>query len=178
MGQSVIWKRDMLSNSFGAGLLLEANDKGYLFATARHVIGLGDWTLKEKHRALLSLASGIWSDAEVVARHTNLDLVLVWVPRHSGNADFVQPIANAKEGESIYVIGHPEGLKYTLSTGIVSRMENSTIQISAPISPGNSGGPVYYQQGNLFAVFSSPIDKRYPTNTEKLKLSLNQHAIF
>ena len=177
MGQSMIWKRDMLSNSFGAGLLLEANDKGYLFATARHVIGLGDWTLKDKHRALLSLASGIWSDAEVVARHTNLDLVLVWVPRHSGNADFVQPIANAKEGESIYVIGHPEGLKYTLSTGIVSRMENSTIQISAPISPGNSGGPVYDQQGNLLAVVSSTMDKSYQPNAENLNFAVTAQAI-
>jgi S1-C subfamily serine protease len=177
MGQSMIWKRDMLSNSFGAGLLLEANDKGYLFATARHVIGLGDWTLKDKHRALLSLASGIWSDAEVVARHTNLDLVLVWVPRHSGSADFVQPIANAKEGESIFVIGHPEGLKYTLSTGIVSRMENSTIQISAPISPGNSGGPVYDQQGNLLAVVSSTMDKSYQPNAENLNFAVTAQAI-
>src|SRR5258708_33821600 len=178
MGQSVIWKRDMLSNSFGAGLLLEANDKGYLFATARNVIGLGDWTLKDKHRALLSLASGIWSDAEVVARHTNLDLVLVWVPRHSGNADFVQPIANAKEGESIYVIGHPEGLKYTLSTGIVSRMENSTIQISAPISPGNSGGPGYDQQGKLLAGVRLSLCKKQPPPAGKFYFSGARPASF
>jgi len=41
MGQSMIWKRDMLSNSFARGYT-GGNDKGYLFATARHVIGLGD----------------------------------------------------------------------------------------------------------------------------------------
>jgi S1-C subfamily serine protease len=175
--QSFFGKREMLSNSFGAGLLLEANDKGYLFATARHVIGLGNWSVKDKHKALLSLASGIWSESEVIARHNNLDLVLIWLPRHSGSADFVQPIATAKEGENIFVIGHPEGLRYTLSTGIVSRMENSTLQISAPISPGNSGGPVYDQLGNLLGVVSSTLDKSYQPNAENLNFAVTAQAL-
>jgi S1-C subfamily serine protease len=175
--QSLFSKREVLSNSFGAGMLLEANDKGYLFATARHVIGVGVWGLKDKHRAMLSLRSGIWAGAEVVARHTNLDLVLMWIPRHSGHADFVQPIAPAKEGETIYVIGHPEGLKYTLSTGIISRMENSTLQISAPVSPGNSGGPVYDQQGNLLGVVSSTLDKSYQPNAENLNFAVSAQAL-
>jgi S1-C subfamily serine protease len=174
--QSFFSKREVLSNSYGAGLLLEANDKGYLFATARHVIGLGTWTINDKHRAMLSLSSGVWAGAEVVARHTNLDLVLVWVPRHSGNGEFTQPIATPKEGESIFVIGHPEGLKYTLSTGIISRMENSTLQISAPVSPGNSGGPVYDQQGNLLGVVSSTLDKSYQPNAENLNFAVTAQA--
>jgi S1-C subfamily serine protease len=176
-GESFFTKREVLSNSYGAGLLLEANEKGYLFATARHVIALGNWTIKDKHRALLSLASGVWSDAEVIARHTNLDLVLVWIPRHSGSAEFAQPIATPKEGENIFVIGHPEGLKYTLSTGIVSRMENSTLQISAPVSPGNSGGPVYDQQGNLLGVVSSTLDKSFQPNAENLNFAVTAQAI-
>lgn len=170
-------KREVLSNSFGAGMLLEATDKGYLFATARHVISTGVWGLKEKHRAMLSLRSGIWAGAEVIARHTNLDLVLIWMPRHSGHADFVQPIAVAKEGQTIYVIGHPEGLKYTLSTGIISRMEDSTLQISAPVSPGNSGGPVYDQQGNLLGVVSSTLDKSYQPNAENLNFAVSAQAL-
>jgi S1-C subfamily serine protease len=175
--QSFFSRREVLSNSYGAGLLLEANGKGYLFATARHVIGLGAWTLKDRHRAMLSLSSGVWAGAEVVARHTNLDLVLVWMPRHSGSGEFVQPIATAKEGETIFVIGHPEGLKYTLSTGIISRMENSTLQISAPVSPGNSGGPVYDQQGNLLGVVSSTLDKSYQPNAENLNFAVTAQAL-
>jgi S1-C subfamily serine protease len=175
--QSLFGKREVLSNSFGAGMLLEVSEQGYLFATARHVIGVGVWGLKDKHRAMLSLRSGIWAGAEVVARHTNLDLVLIWIPRHSGHADFVQPVAAAKEGETIYVIGHPEGLKYTLSTGIISRMENSTLQISAPVSPGNSGGPVYDQQGNLLGVVSSTLDKSYQPNAENLNFAVSAQAL-
>jgi len=170
-------KREVLSNSFGAGMLLDATDKGYLFATARHVIGVGAWGLQDKHRAMLSLRSGIWAGAEVIARHTNLDLVLVWMPRHSGHADFVQPIAKPKEGQTIYVIGHPEGLKYTLSTGIISRIDNSTLQISAPVSPGNSGGPVYDQQGNLLGVVSSTLDKSYQPNAENLNFAVSAQAL-
>src|SRR5262245_44720100 len=101
--QSWFSKREVLSNSFGAGMLLEATDQGYLFATARHVIGLGTWGIKDQHRAMLSLRSGIWAGAEVIARHTNLDLVLIWMPRHSGHADFVQPIVEPREGQTIYV---------------------------------------------------------------------------
>jgi S1-C subfamily serine protease len=175
--QSYFSKHEVLSNSYGAGLLLEADDKGYLFATARHVIGLGAWTIKDKHRAMISLASGVWAGAEVVARHTNLDIVLVWIPRHSGTAEFVQPIGTPKEGETIYVIGHPQGLKYTLSTGIISRMEDSTLQISAPVSPGNSGGPVYDLQGNLLGVVSSTLDKSYQPNAENLNFAVTAQAL-
>jgi S1-C subfamily serine protease len=175
--QSFFSKREVLSNSLGAGMLLEANEHGYLFATARHVIGLGNWTVKEKHRAMLSLSSGVWAGAEVIARHSHLDLVLIWIPRHSGNADFVQPIAAPREGQTIFVIGHPEGLRYTLSTGIISRMENSTLQISAPVSPGNSGGPVYDQQGNLLGVVSSTLDKSYQPNAENLNFAVSAQAL-
>jgi len=175
--QSFFGKREVLSNTFGAGMLLEADDHGYLFATARHVIGLGGWTLKERNRAMLSLSSGIWAGTDVIARHTHLDLVLVWIPRHSGSADFTQPIAVPKEGQPIFVIGHPEGLKYTLSTGIISRMENSTLQISAPVSPGNSGGPVYDQQGNLLGVVSSTLDKSYQPNAENLNFAVSAQVL-
>jgi len=76
----------------------------------------------------------------------------------------------------IYVIGHPEGLKYTLSTGIVSRMENSTIQISAPISPGNSGGPVYDQQG-IYWRWSASHGQELPAQRGNLNFAVTAQAI-
>jgi len=170
--------RETPSNSFGAGMLLQANSSGYLFATARHVVGDSKLNLqKEKPRALVALSSGVWAGATVIARHTSLDLVLLWLPRHSGQTEFVQPIAAPKEGESIFVIGHPEGLKFTLSTGIISRMENSLLQISAPVSPGNSGGPVYDQQGNLVGVVNATMDKSLKPNAENLNFAVNAQAL-
>ena len=61
-------------------------------------------------------------------------------------------------GEEIIAIGNPKGLEGTLSVGIVSgvRQENaaSVYQITAPISPGSSGGPVIDQSGEVLGVSS------------------------
>lgn len=59
-------------------------------------------------------------------------------------------------GESIIVIGAPQGLTNTVSTGIVSAFRDHEgkrwMQISAPISQGSSGGPVLNQQGEVLGV--------------------------
>jgi S1-C subfamily serine protease len=175
--RSFFGKREMLSSSFGAGMLLQASPSGYLFATARHVIGTDNWNIAKRPRAMISLASGIWTGADVIARHKNLDLALIWLPRHSGDSQFVQPIAEPKDGENIFVIGHPEGLKFTLSTGLISRIDNTLLQITAPISPGNSGGPVYDQMGNLVGVVSSTLDKSIQPNAEDLNFAVTAGAL-
>lgn len=176
--QTLFTKREALSNEFGAGLLLQATPTGYLFATARHVVGGTSRNPSDtSKRALISMASGVWAGADVIARHATLDLVLLWLPRHSGQATFVQPIARPQEGQNILVIGHPEGLKFTISAGIVSRMQNDVLQISAPISPGNSGGPVYDQKGNLVGVVTSTMDKSMDPNAENLNFAVEAEAL-
>jgi S1-C subfamily serine protease len=167
--------------SFGAGALLQASADGYLFVTARHVIDGVDWnSAKAGSRALIAMASGTWGTADVVARHKSLDLLLLWVPREKGSATFVQPLAKAtppSEGESVFVIGHPEGLRFTLSTGIISRMHGSTIQMSAPVSPGNSGGPVFDDRGNLVGIVTSMVDKHGDPNAENLNFAVRADAL-
>ena len=165
------------SSSFGAGTLLQANDDGYLFVTARHVIDGVNWSSATSgSRGLIMMASGGWGTADVVARHRKLDLLLLWVRRESGSGTFAQPLSKRSdpmEGENIFVIGHPEGLRFTLSTGIISRMQGSTIQISAPVSPGNSGGPVFDAQGNLVGIVTSMIDKHGDPNAENLNFAVS-----
>jgi S1-C subfamily serine protease len=172
---------EMPTSSFGAGTLLQANADGYLFVTARHVLDGADWNLaKAGSRALIAMASGTWGTADVVARHKNLDLLLLWVPREKGTATFVQPLAKAtppSEGENVFVIGHPEGLRFTLSTGIISRMHGSTIQMSAPVSPGNSGGPVFDDRGNLVGIVTSMVDKHGDPNAENLNFAVRADAL-
>jgi hypothetical protein len=60
-------------------------------------------------------------------------------------------------GEKIYAIGHPMGLEKTVSEGIVSAIRKlpnlgEIIQITAPISPGSSGGPVFNSAGQVIGV--------------------------
>jgi S1-C subfamily serine protease len=172
---------EMPMTSFGAGTLLQANADGYLFVTARHVLdGPALNTAKAGTRGLIAMSSGTWGAADVVARHRSLDLLLLWMPRTKGNATFVQPVAKAtppSEGENVFVIGHPEGLRFTLSTGIISRMHGSTIQMSAPVSPGNSGGPVFDDRGNLLGIVTSMVDKQGDPNAENLNFAVRADAL-
>jgi S1-C subfamily serine protease len=168
------------SASFGAGALLQASGEGYLFVTARHVIDGPTWRVARGSRALIAMASGAWGSADVIARHRSLDLLLLWVPRESGSAKFAQPVAKsgpAIEGENVFVIGHPEGLRFTLSTGIVSRLQGSVIQISAPVSPGNSGGPVFDDHGSLVGVVTSMVDRNGDPNAENLNFAVRADAL-
>ena len=67
-----------------------------------------------------------------------------------GNSDAVQV------GETVYAIGNPQGLEGTFSQGIVSSIReignDTLLQITAPISPGSSGGPVLNRRGEVIGV--------------------------
>lgn len=65
--------------------------------------------------------------------------------------------ASAKDGDTVIAIGHPYGLNYTATEGIISkssRMRNGIkyIQIDAAINPGNSGGPLVNLNGEVIGV--------------------------
>lgn len=176
-------KTPMLSGSLGTAFLLQANGDGYLFATARHVVEGQGWRAKlsEAKEMLLSTIDGGWSGALVVAKHTIRDVALVWVPRREGQSSFCQPLLAKDQinpGDPVYVIGHPEGLYFTLSTGIISRLAaNNTLQISAPISPGNSGGPVYDPHGALVGIVSYTVNKAITPNAENLNFAVNANVL-
>jgi tetratricopeptide (TPR) repeat protein len=60
-------------------------------------------------------------------------------------------------GERIIAIGNPMGLEQTVSDGIISAVRKvnrdlDLIQITAPISPGSSGGPVLNLRGEVIGV--------------------------
>lgn len=62
-----------------------------------------------------------------------------------------------QEGDSILAIGHPFGLKYSATKGIVSKVKRQYgslqyIQIDAAINPGNSGGPLVTRTGEVLGV--------------------------
>jgi S1-C subfamily serine protease len=170
---------ELPSSGFGAGVLLAAGPQGYLLMTARHVLDESR-LVRGGSRALVAMASGTWAGGDVVARHKDLDLCLIWLPRESGSGNFVQPVEPKKEiseGENIFVIGHPQGLRFTLSTGIISRTDQDVLQISAPVSPGNSGGPVYDDRGNLVGIVISSVDRNFSPNAENLNFAVRADAV-
>jgi tetratricopeptide (TPR) repeat protein len=76
------------------------------------------------------------------------------------------------EGETIFVIGNPLKLEGSVSDGIVSAVRevpNSyrIIQITAPISHGNSGSPVFNQRGQVVGVVTVKV-----TNGQNINLAI------
>lgn len=64
---------------------------------------------------------------------------------------------NVEDGDTTIAIGHPYGLNYTATEGIVSRASRlqgdlEYIQIDAAINPGNSGGPLLNTKGEVTGV--------------------------
>jgi hypothetical protein len=63
---------------------------------------------------------------------------------------------SAQVGEVVYAVGNPQGLEGTFSQGIVSSIRevgaDKVLQITAPISPGSSGGPVLNGRGEVIGV--------------------------
>ncbi len=60
-------------------------------------------------------------------------------------------------GEKVYVIGSPQGLENTISEGILSGIreidpERKILQMTAAISPGSSGGPVFNTRGEVVGI--------------------------
>jgi len=79
------------------------------------------------------------------------------------NPQFLGSSDNLKSGDEIVAIGSPEGLKNTVSSGIISALRNDgdreLIQISAPISPGSSGGVLLNMFGEAIGVTCSYIEE-------------------
>jgi hypothetical protein len=62
-----------------------------------------------------------------------------------------------RAGDSVVAIGHPLGLEDTVSNGLVSAVRVidpalTVLQISAPIAPGSSGGPLFNDKGEVIGV--------------------------
>jgi putative serine protease PepD len=55
-------------------------------------------------------------------------------------------------GEAVLAIGSPYGLGGTVTSGIVSALRDGYVQFSAPIGPGNSGGPIVGLDGSVLGI--------------------------
>jgi S1-C subfamily serine protease len=176
-------RKRLEEGGFGAGVLLFAKENEYLVATCRHVVDGDNWKKRRSEEGALFVygREGGFASATVVGRHKSLDLALLRLPRSQGNSRFAQPICSREQialGGRIVVFGHPQGMFYSVSDGLVSRVEGDTaVQISAPISPGASGGPVYDLKGRLLGIITSSIDKTSYPQAENINFAVRADAL-
>jgi serine protease Do len=94
---------------------------------------------------------------EVLAASPEHDLALVRIEARGlpavslGDSDAMRP------GDSVVAIGHPLGLEDTVSNGLISARRKAddgseVLQISAPIAPGSSGGPLFNDRGEVIGI--------------------------
>lgn len=109
-------------------------------------------------KAILLVNSGASLRAEVIAADRKTDRCYLGVPDGElQSIPGVRDYATLAIGETVFTIGSPKGLVNTLGQGILSglrRSEDDTeyVQITAPVSPGSSGGGLFDDRGNLIGV--------------------------
>jgi putative serine protease PepD len=143
----------------GTGIVL--NEKG-LILTNDHVIeGATSITVDA------SGSSKITRSAKIVGEEANKDLALISV-EPSGLGLKALTLASStpvQVGDAVYAIGNPYGLEETLTRGIVSALAREisapdgakitgAIQTDAALNPGNSGGPLLNEEGDVIGVNS------------------------
>ncbi len=86
----------------------------------------------------------------------DLALVKLEMARHGRKATLSKKLESI--GSRAYVVGAPKGFGFSISDGLVSQYRNvggiSLYQVSCPISPGNSGGPILNDRGEVIGVTS------------------------
>jgi serine protease Do len=146
----------------GSGVLISADGK---VMTAAHVVATMD-------EISVEFLGGETVSAKVVASESAADLSLIQLERVPAGAR-VAKMANSdtvRVGDSVYIVGAPYGLSYSLSAGLISaRWAPNTVhramplaeffQTNATINTGNSGGPMFNSAGEVIGIVSHNISK-------------------
>ncbi|PWJ20452.1 S1C family serine protease [Jannaschia seohaensis] len=139
----------------GTGSGFVWDDMGHIITNAHVIRGASSATVR--------LPGGRAVPARLVGLDRRHDLAVL---RVSGMGMRPLPLgrsANLQVGQSVFAIGNPFGLDFTLTTGIVSAIDREIpgedgltirglIQTDAAINPGNSGGPLLDSAGRLIGV--------------------------
>lgn len=170
----------------GIGIRTEqAADGTYInyILTNRHVVEEEDGK-PAKTMVVASLWTGETFKGEVinVLPEGKPDMALVTI--RSSQPLFTIPVANSKSvafGQRVYAIGNPLGLAGAVTAGVVSHPrrpaeelgagDGYVIQFDAPISPGNSGGPLITQDGLLIGINTFTIPGRPESPAQNLNFA-------
>ncbi len=146
--------------SSGTGFFISSN--GYI-ATNYHVI-------KNAHNIKVSGVNENYKrtySAKVIVTDKQNDLAILKVNDHKFrtiSTPYSLKFSTASVGEDVFVLGYPlistMGLDIKLTNGLISARTGyqgdvSSYQISAPVQPGNSGGPLFDKNGYVIGIVSA-----------------------
>ena len=141
----------------GSGVVVHPDG---LVLTALHVVdGAGD--------VFVRLPDGTQPVAEVIAENRASDLALLRLQQRTPAYLPIAPLGTLHLGEEVFTIGFPAvgvlGANAKFNEGAISAMTGlekmpGTLQVSVPIQPGNSGGPLVDLKGRLVGIILSSAD--------------------
>ena len=134
----------------GSGLLVSAD--GFIL-TNEHVVD-------GQELLIVSLYDGTRAKATPVHAHETSDLAVVKASIHTNRFFDLSPLSltdGCDAGDEALAIGHPRGLSFTATTGIISESrrvlsDGVFVQTDVAINPGNSGGPLFDVFGKLIGI--------------------------
>lgn len=152
--QIIIPDQDIPREQRGYGTAFFISSDGYLL-TNYHVI-------RDATQVTVTLNDRREYDADVVGSDERTDVALLKVKGGNFPALKIGNVDQLKVGQPVVAIGSPFGFDYSASAGIVSAksrsMSNETavpfIQTDVALNPGNSGGPLFNDKGEVVGVNS------------------------
>lgn len=176
--ENAIFRVDAFSNGisqgFGTGFFVSKLGVG---VSNYHVFSPGtNWQIKLKNGETYEVTKVLKEDA---------DLDYVIFETSAQNVAFL-PLAPQipRKGQDVFVIGNPQGFEFSVTKGIVSGIRNYNrnigtasegddyIQIDAPISSGNSGGPVLNMNGEVVGIATMVVNGKSGV-AQNLNLAVN-----
>ena len=139
------------------GPMGEGGGTGFIIDTAG-TIGTNYHVVQNATEIKVKLMDGtVIEDLEILVENEPGDLALIRIktdhalpPVALGDSDKITV------GERAVSIGNPLGLEHTLTDGLISARRvmqgRKMIQMSTPVSPGNSGGPLFNSRGEVIGV--------------------------
>lgn len=150
------------------------NGSGFIFNESGF-IGTNYHVIEDIDSIIVKTSDGKYYDAELIVAEEKNDFAIIKIINPENEKFPVIKFGNSddlKAGQEVYAIGSPLGFEYTLSSGIIAAVRDNekvnftdpityetktknfekVIQITAPISPGNSGGALFNSRGEVIGI--------------------------
>jgi serine protease Do len=151
-------------HSIGSGVIVDPD--GYIITNAHVVEGAQRVRIilpapaEDSLVELQPIHAGQILEAKVLGTHKQSDLALLKVEATRLPALPLRNDVRVRQGELVFAIGSPEGLRDSVTMGIVSSVARQTdpndpmmyIQTDTALNPGNSGGPLVDIDGNVVGI--------------------------
>lgn len=140
-------------------VIYSGNSEGSGFAIGSNTVVTNAHVIDEASDIKLSTYSGDVYNARVYLIDDDFDIAILSVNDSTFTPLNIGDSNQIKVGDDIYAVGAPKSMDYTLTKGVISNKKRqigtySYIQIDAAINSGNSGGPLFNDDGQVIGVNS------------------------